>query len=51
MNDDQNNQDNGRRNALKGLLGIPFAAGAVWGAIKHTQKQQLEKEYSQCTEH
>lgn len=43
MNDDQNNQDNGRRNALKGLLGIPFAAGAVWGAIKHTQKQQLEK--------
>lgn len=34
---------NSRRSALKGLLGVPFAAGVLWGAYSKSSKNKNEK--------
>ncbi len=36
--------DNSRRNLLKGLAGIPFAGGVLWGAYAETRKLAKEKD-------
>lgn len=42
-NSANNMENNSRRNALKGLLGLPIAAGALWGALSYTSKKKREK--------
>lgn len=44
MSEENNNTNNSRRSALKGLLGVPFAAGVLWGAVAETQKKKKEKQ-------
>lgn len=42
-NKNQQQPDNSRRSALKGLLGVPFAAGVLWGAMSEASKNKKEK--------
>ena len=44
MSEENNNTNNSRRSAIKGLLGVPFAAGVLWGAMAETSKKKKEKE-------
>jgi predicted dehydrogenase len=42
MEDKQNNdmQKNSRRDALKGLIGLPLAGGVLWGAMTEARKRE-----------
>ena len=43
MSEENNNQNTSRRSAIKGLLGVPFAAGVLWGAMSKSAKSKREK--------
>ncbi len=43
MADNKEPQENGRRNALKGLLGVPFVGGVLIGAMSQSNKKKNEK--------
>ena len=50
--DDNQNQDkhnNSRRDALKGLMGLPLAGGILWGAVEENRKR--EKSRTEILEH
>lgn len=46
MEEKQNNdmQQNSRRDALKGLLGIPLAGGILWGAMAESRKREKSRQ-------
>ncbi|MDH5399801.1 MAG: Gfo/Idh/MocA family oxidoreductase [Cyclobacteriaceae bacterium] len=43
MEEEKKNPDEGRRSMLKGLIGVPLAAGALWGAYSESRKIKNEK--------
>jgi len=43
MASEPNKNTSGRRNVLKGLVGLPFVGGVLWGAWANAQKQSRDK--------
>ncbi|MCB0586402.1 MAG: Gfo/Idh/MocA family oxidoreductase, partial [Phaeodactylibacter sp.] len=43
MSKEKQSQDSGRRKALKGLIGLPFAGGILIGAYAESRKRRLAK--------
>ena len=43
MSKEKQSQDSGRRRALKGLIGLPFAGGILIGAYAESRKRRLAK--------